>query len=213
MHPDNPELHSASPDDGSLHLPPPESEEDETPEPTTPLKPAATAEPADHTIDGSVSPAYPPWETPPGPHTVRIRGALSAWLVILAVFGVGGLLFGQQDLAALVALSGVFVAAQAADLDSRWSDLYRILSLGFVGLCTAILFALAWLLRETDLPLSVRIGVGAIAVLGGLLMVATAIRPVADFLVRVMFRERESTHSLRLAARLTLFCVLFSVPA
>jgi membrane protease YdiL (CAAX protease family) len=175
------------------------------------------AEPlAGRAFDGSTSPAYPPWQSPPSAHGVRIRGALSAWLVILSVFGVGGLLFGQQDLAALVALSGVFVAAQAADLDARWGDLYRILSLGFVGLCTSILFAVAWMLQQSppsDLSPSVRIAVEIIAAVGGLVMVATAVRPVADLLVRAVFRERESTHSLRLAARLVLFCLLFSVPA
>src|SRR5258706_7977121 len=44
----------------------------------------------------------------------RSRNALSVWLLILGVFGVGGLLLGQQELAPLVAVSGVVMAAHAA---------------------------------------------------------------------------------------------------
>jgi membrane protease YdiL (CAAX protease family) len=141
-----------------------------------------------------------------------VRGALRAWLGILTVAGVGGLVLGQQELALLVALAGVFVAAQAADLDDRWNDLYRVVSLGFVGLCTALLFSLAYVLPDLDVEPRALGPLRFFTIAGSVLMVATTARPVADALVLALFRERPSTHGLRLAARLTAFCFLLAVP-
>src|SRR5439155_16957939 len=104
-------------------------------------------------LDAPIAPpAATPWQDateplseaePPAPPHVRVPYALRIWLGLLAVFGVGGVVFGQQEMALLVALSGVVIAAQAADVDPRWRMLYRIVSVAFIGLCAMMFVGLA----------------------------------------------------------------------
>src|SRR5262249_47551148 len=71
--------------------------------------------------------ALPPGPAPGAPRWPAETG-LVFWLAALAVFGGGGVLLGEQELALLTAVSGLYVAAQAADLEPRWEMLYRALS-------------------------------------------------------------------------------------
>src|SRR5438105_933396 len=80
----------------------------------TPLSPATPS---------SVPPAAPAAPFDSGSWARTTRG-LAVWLVMLAAFGIGGLLLDQRELAALAAAAGLFVAAQAADLDSQWRMLH-----------------------------------------------------------------------------------------
>src|SRR5690242_10775320 len=64
---------------------------------------------------------------PPPPRLPDLRPALIAWLAFIAVAGIAGVAIGAQELALMVALAGLFVAAQAADLDSRWTLFYWLL--------------------------------------------------------------------------------------
>src|SRR5439155_11530233 len=77
---------------------------------------------------GEVGPASPAWNDfeVPGfpPERSRIGRSLIGWLVALVAFGVGGVILGMGELALLMALTGMFVAAQAADVDPVIDPLY-----------------------------------------------------------------------------------------
>jgi len=166
-------------------------------------------------IDGLLDhPRVQPADVGPAPGTPRwpAEKGLLFWLLILTVFGVGGVLFGQQELALLVAMSGLFVTAQAADLEPRWAALYRALS-WVVPFATAALFAaLAVLIFQGDLaigPKSILLGFASASALACL---ATGVRPVADGLARMLLRADPPSHILRLSARLILAGLLLAVP-
>jgi hypothetical protein len=168
----------------------------------------------------SDSEASPPWEapavesTPPllSPEAVeRSRRALFVWFVILLAFGVGGLVLGQQELALLVALSGIVIAAHAADFHPQFEPFYKIVSFALVGLCAAVLVGLGvYLLNDPTGPSGPVIPIITIA--SAAVMLATGIRPVATALARALFSVPGDSHSLRLAARLTLFGFIVAVP-
>ncbi len=142
----------------------------------------------------------------------RSLRALFVWLYVLIVFGVGGLLLGQQELALLVAVSGVVVAAHAADYHPRFELLYRCVSVALIGLCGATLFGLAEYLRKNGPGGSLGIVIPAFSVLSGLALLATGIPVVGRRLARAVFGAKGDSHSARLAARLTLFGFLVAVP-
>jgi hypothetical protein len=154
-------------------------------------------------------PAPAPLEAAPrhGPET-----GLLIWLGILVVCGIGGLLFGGQELAALVALAGMFIAAQAADLDPRWGVLY--LSLAWVVPIGggATFAATTVLIAQSDLAGPLRIGILALSVASGLVCLATLFRPISDPLTRLLMRTATPSHTLRLGARLVIAGILLAVP-
>jgi hypothetical protein len=134
------------------------------------------------------------------------------WLGILLALGAGGLMLGQEEMAFLVVASGIFVAAQAADVDARWEWLYRAV-LAVVVVFTALAFvALAVLVRQLDLAAGLRGLLVATAAASAAVTLLTLHVPVADRLVRLLFRVPHGSHTLRLAARLTLFGLLFALP-
>jgi glycosyltransferase involved in cell wall biosynthesis len=155
--------------------------------------------------------SFPPGQAP-GAHRWPAEKGLLFWLLILAVFGVGGVLLGEQELALLVAISGLFVTAQAADLEPRWASLYRALS-WVVPVATAAVFAaLAVLIFQGDLaigPKSILLGFASASAAACL---ATGLRPVADGLARMLLRADPPSHILRLSARLILAGLLLAVP-
>src|ERR1044072_8472407 len=81
-------------------------------------------------------------------HTTR---GLTAWFLILVTFGVGGLLLGQEELAVLSAGAGLFVAAQAADLDYQWRMLHYLLTWVVPAAGLAVFVALAYMMASTPL--------------------------------------------------------------
>jgi len=137
---------------------------------------------------------------------------LLVWFAILVVFGIGGLLLGQQELAALVALAGLFVAAQAADIDRRWRGLYHALA-WIVPVGGAATFAAAAILvAQSDLSGLARWTVLALSVASGLTCLATQLPPVAEPLTRFLLRTNATSHSLSLATRLIVAGLLLAVP-
>lgn len=162
---------------------------------------------------GAVPETGEPWLLPPpGSPAAPARPALLLWLGILLVFGVGGLLLGQQELAALIAISGVFVAAQAADRFPRWEWLYQVLSVVLVVMSASFFVTVGFILRSIDIGPQLRFALMAISAASAVISVLTLLPQVANALVRALFRVSEPSHSLRLAARLTLFCLLFALP-
>ena len=144
-----------------------------------------------------------------GPGTPGKGPAL--WLVALVAFGVGGLLFGQQELAAMVALAGLFVVAQAADLDAGWAPVHYLLS-WVVPLGGGAAFTMLGVgILGSDIVPALRPWAVGVSWAGAVVSASTALRPVSDTLERLFFRAPPS-HSLRLGARLTLLGLLFAVP-
>jgi hypothetical protein len=166
----------------------------------------AAAGPSEFPRESPVFPAFAPEALEPG------RRGLIVWLGILLVFGVGGLLLRQQELAALVAMSGVFVAAQGADRHPRWEWLYQVLSVTIVIMAASFFVTVAFMLRNVDVSPDLRFTLIAIAFASAGACLLTLAPRVGTALVRAMFRVPEGSHSLRLAARLTLFCLLFALP-
>ena len=132
---------------------------------------------------------------------------LGFWLSVVAIAGVGALLLGQAELAALASLAGLFAVSHAADLDPARRRLY---------------FALAWIVPVTGALVFVSLGnvlfqdvastrraVGvALAVVGAMVAVGSALPMVGSTLARVLFRVASPSRTLRLAGRLALFGVL-----
>jgi len=142
----------------------------------------------------------------------RSRRALVVWLGILLAFGVGGLAFGQQELALLVVIAGVVTAAHAADFHRQFELLYRVVSvtlIGFLGLALVALGAAVWRSGATGWPRTV---VPIVSVASALIVFATGLPPVARALAGALFGARGDSHSYRLAARLTLFGFLLAFP-
>ncbi len=158
--------------------------------------------------------AQPPAAPPPLPplSSRPIKLGLWTWFAAIVVFGVGGVVFGQSDLAILAALSGVVIAARAADLTPRWEVPYTLVSLAFIGLCTLSFVAIAWWFRSADVAPATRTALQILCLASAALLAATGLRPVSDPLARAFFHVSRSTHTLRLAARLALFILLFAIP-
>src|SRR5882672_8945930 len=158
---------------------------------------------------GLFSTLLPP---PPPPGLPSIPRALLIWLGILVIFGVGGVLLGEQELALLAAFSGVFVAARAADEDTNWRELYFVLGwvvpvLGFI-LSMAVGFAI-W---KSDLPGFTRAALFLMASCSAGVAVVSVATPAADFMVRVLFHEPQPGHLLRLSARCVALAFALAIP-
>lgn len=163
------------------------------------MEPPAAVPPADPT------PADPLAPDPP----VAALGGLGRWLVVLLVLGGGGLLFGEVEMAALVALSGLFAVAHAADCDRRWRVLYLTLA-WVVPVGGAMMFlALGSVAYMGALPPQSRmLALGASAA-GVAVALLTALPWPASGLSRVLFRGVPSSHTTRLASRIVVqgFCL------
>ena len=156
--------------------------------------------------------APPPPGLAPGAPRGSAESGLFWWLVALAVFGVGGVLLGQQELALLVALAGLFVTAQAADLEPRWAGLYRALSWVVPAATASIFAALAVLIFQGGLTVGPKWALLAFACASAAACLASGLRPVADGLARLLLGADPPSHSLRLSARLILAGLLLAIP-
>ncbi|MEO5880013.1 MAG: CPBP family intramembrane glutamic endopeptidase [Candidatus Eisenbacteria bacterium] len=131
---------------------------------------------------------------------------------MLVTFGVGGVLLGQQELALLAAIAGIFVAARAADSDPGWRELYSALgwvvpTLGFV--MSLAVGAAIWQSSLPDLARGALVLVSA-CVAG--LAILTVPTPVANTLARALFRDPQPGHVLRLSARMVVLAIAIAVP-
>ena len=150
---------------------------------------------------------------PEGDDTARrARRGLMAWLVLLLFGGLGGLLLDQPEASGLVALAGLFAAAQAADLDPLWRQAWEILA--FVPPVGGVLFFayLATLLLHGGLAPAQRVAGVGIASVGALVLGLTAIPTFADRLARRLFGGATS-YTLRFGGQLAAAGVLLAVPA
>jgi membrane protease YdiL (CAAX protease family) len=151
--------------------------------------------------------------TPENPEPERpAERDLRWWFIALFVGGTAGLLLGQGELAVLVALAGLFVAAQAADLQTRWKLLYYSLSwivpVGAVGAFSALAVMIAQ--RHDTSPLAV--AMGGLTIFGAAASGLLVLRPISDPLCRIVFPGEAPNHSLRLTLRLVAAGVLFALP-
>lgn len=181
------------------------------PDPADPTPASETSPPGG--AGDSTAPAGAPVATAQHVTPSRTDFGLKVWLWTLLFFGVGGLLFGFEELAGSVAVAGLFVAAQAADFDPRWRFLHYSVTwvvpfFGFLGalLCT---FHLA-INGGLEAPLRYFVLAAGIGAAG--LSALSALRPVANTLVTLFFRTEQESHTLRLAARLTLVLFVITVP-
>lgn len=139
-----------------------------------------------------------------------VRRGLYVWFAVLLALGAGGLLLGQTELAGMAVLAGLFVAAHAADLDSRWKSLHYALS-WMVPVGGAIAYvAVGWFILQEGAGGRFQQLVVGTCIAGATLILLTYLRPVSDALSRFWFHD--TSHVLRLAARFALLCLLVGLP-
>jgi CAAX protease family protein len=156
-----------------------------------------------------VAEAAPPFDAARWARTTR---GLTVWFALLAFFGVGGLLIGQQELAALAAVSGLFVAAQAADLDPQWRMLHYMLAWVVPGCGVAAFVALGSMMLSAPVAGAWNGPLVAFCLVGAVASALTLFRPFTAALAARLFRHAPSTHTVRLAARMVFLCFLFALP-
>jgi len=177
-------------------------------EPPVPVR----AGPAPTDFPPAIEPVEPAHTPAAGAPRWSAEQGLLCWLVALAAIGAGALLLGQQELALLVVIAGLFIAAQAADFEPRWDGLYAAVSWVVPVAAAGTFAALAVLLFQGELPSLPKWSLIAFASGSGAACLATAFPPVADGLARVLLRADPPSHSLRLSARLVLAGLLLAVP-
>jgi hypothetical protein len=140
--------------------------------------------------------------------------SLVIWFVVLVTFGVGGVLLRMNELALLMAMTGMFVAAQAADLTPALTPLYY--SISWVAPFSAAGGAIAIGLQIRllgSISFATRLGLEALTALGGALALLSIFRPVSNAITRILFPRTEPSHTTRLAARITLLTLVLALPA
>ena len=140
-----------------------------------------------------------------------LRG-LWIWFVIVGLALVASVWFGEGELGLLAAAGGMFAVAHAVDRVPRLRLLHHFLA-GIVTLGgTLLCIAIARFLQTSPLPpLERRAGV-AISVVAAGGSAVLFYQPVADALVRALFRGATSTHVTRLAARMVTLAFLVAGP-
>jgi hypothetical protein len=154
--------------------------------------------------------ARPEAGSPPRPHA---RIALPVWLLLLLLPGVAGLALHLQEMAALVALAGLFIAAQAADVDPQWFPLNAVLSLVVPVGGSASFALLAAFVFQGDAPRALRFAAASYCVAASVFALLSWLPRVARALTRLLFRGRGDSNTLRLTARLVSLTLLVSLPA
>lgn len=170
--------------------------------------------------DAAVAPPHegidPGWPPPvsPGPETQPgIPGGprLMLWLVILLGTGAASLVFQLQEAAILIALSGLFVAAQAADLYPDRRYLYSVVSWTVPVIGFLVFVAIGYVAAQSEAdPLQTL--VIAFSAAAALMSLATLLRPVSDSITRLLFRGGQPSHALRLTSRLVLMGLMLAFP-
>lgn len=148
-------------------------------------------------MDGSGPATAPPEAAPARPPDLRF------WLFAVGIAGVGGLLLGQVELAALTSLAGLLAVTHAADLDPSRRRLHRAVA-WIVPVTGALVFvSLGNVLFQEVASTRRAVGV-AFAVVGALVAMASALPAGGGFVARLLFRVPDPSRTLRLAGRLAL---------
>jgi hypothetical protein len=160
-----------------------------------------------------VSPAYAALERATlEARRADVLRALQQWLLLIAALGLLSVVAGMVELTVMVALASVFIAAQAADRDPTFERMRLILSAIFVIGASVSFGGLAVFLANNVPPGQTRaLGFG-IAAGAGVNCLVTSLRVVADTLSLMFFRTQETSHTLRLGARIVLMILLFAYP-
>src|SRR6185503_20030723 len=170
-------------------------------------------EPGTGRDDWPFAPVPPP--TDAGALGVRaeedLRRGLIVWFGILLLAGGCGLLLGMEEMAALTALGGLFVASQAADLSPRWAALYYLTSWVVPVGGAAISVAVGVQVFNSGLTEPTRFLMVALAAAAAATSVLFVYRPLSNRLVALMMRQPPS-HTLRLAGRLILIGLVLAIP-
>ena len=150
---------------------------------------------------------------PPEPATTPLlpRKVLHSALQ-LALLGLAALLLGQLEAALLIAIAVLFFVAQGADVHPAMGRVYALLAWIPPVTGALVMGALAHLL-VTNGPLTpLRAGIAVFSGLGVVASLATLLPPVANRLVRLLFRGAVASHTLRLTVGIA-FAILCVGPA
>jgi Type II CAAX prenyl endopeptidase Rce1-like len=172
--------------------------------------PGRTTEPGSDLALDSVTTPEPPGL--PASEKRAIARALVVWLACLVLFGAGGVFFGQQEMAALVAFAGLYVISHAADADPEWNLLYHFVgwTVPLAGAVGFVTMAISIWRGDDSLPL--RAGMAVFSFGAAAFSLATLLPPVARSLVATMFRTSADSHTLRLTARAVALVLLMLIP-
>ncbi len=140
------------------------------------------------------------------------KRGLVAWLLILVVGGIGGLAVGMVELSLLVALAGLFIAAQTADLDRRFRWFYWMLTWVVPVGSFACFAGLGYLAMSSAALPATRTLVAAFSGAAGIACLLIALRPIGDPIAVRLFHEDPPTHALRLTMRLAAAGILLAIP-
>ena len=143
---------------------------------------------------------------------VRITRGLTIWFAVLVTAGLGGVLLHLDELAALASIAGLFVAAQAADLDRQWRMLHFMLSWVVPVAGVAAFISLAYMLEGTQVQAPWGSFLTGMCVGGAIASGLTLFRPFANALAAWMFHTDQPSRTLRLAARMVFLTLLFAIP-
>jgi hypothetical protein len=177
-----------------------------------PARPVWTVPAADPPL-ADLTPSEPPPSHVVLPDSERAARGLATWLGLLLVFGLGGLVLRMEELSAMVALSGLYVLAQAADVDPRWRYLhYSVTWIVPAGGVIAAVVIGYQIFVEAPLPPSVRMWAAPALLFAAVLCGASAARPVANFVAVLLFRVERPSHTLRLTARMAIAVLALAIP-
>jgi hypothetical protein len=160
--------------------------------------------------DEEITPPQPPDASAP-PAGLPGGPRLLLWLLILGAGGAVSLIFQLQEAAILIALSGLFVAAQAADLYPGQRYLYGLLSWTVPVIGAGVFSAIAYMVSRME-PSLLQMTVVAVAAASALACLLTMLRPIADALSLAMFPNEPPSHALRLAARIVVMGLMLAFP-
>jgi hypothetical protein len=190
------ENQAPSPPDGSGPLPagPP------APHPAFEFLEAATGEPVTFSL-------REPAAVPPLPREV-LHSALA-----LALLGLAALLLGQVEAALFIAVAALYFVAQGADVHPAMGRVHALLAWIPPVTGALVMGALASLLLTNEPRTPLRVGFAVCSGLGALLSLTTLLPPVADRLVRLLFRGAGPSHTLRLTSSIAFAILWVSLPA
>ena len=113
----------------------------------------------------------------------------------------------------MVAISGLFVLSQAADVDPRWRYLHYSVTwvVPACGLVAAFVIGYRIFVEAPVTPAE-RMWAAPALLIAAILCAASAARPVANLVAVFLFRGERPSHTLRLAARITLAILALALP-